>query len=438
LLAPGGTAEAVPFPNSLKKLRWFILKRSPQFVGLLYVLAGLAPLAAAQETQVTREGGAWVQVITGSLAGVKNLRVSVDAGSVVVHGAQRPGIDYAFHMRSNGSSEEDARRQFQTYKVSTFVKGDTAWVVGEAKGVHRMRVGSARLKVEVGPACKFSGEFVINIPRDTDLVKIETGGGGVETTGVTGRVEIETGGGKVRVDDVGGSVDVETGGDAIDVGTVGGDLKLDTGGGNISIGSVKGKIQAETGGGNVVVLSGGQGVVIEAGGGNVDIKRCAGKLKASTGGGSINLGEIGGPADVETGGGSIHLTSAKGRVGANTSAGSIELFGVPSARVETGAGGITVKFISGMGAVERSDSMLETSAGDITVYLAADVAINVRASVDLGNGHHITSDFADIHVASEGDQWGPRTLTAEGKLNGGGPVVKVRTTTGNISFRRAN
>jgi hypothetical protein len=161
-----------------------------------------------------------------------------------------------------------------------------------------------------------------------------------------------------------------------------------------------------------------------------------GRVKASTGGGSINLGDIGGTAEIETGGGSIHLTSAKGRVGANAGAGSIELYGVPSARVETGAGGITVKFIKT--AAERSDSVLETSAGDITVYIASDVAISVRASVDLGNGHHITSDFPDIHVASEGDQWGPRTLTAEGKLNGGGPVLKVRTTTGDIFFKRAN
>jgi DUF4097 and DUF4098 domain-containing protein YvlB len=177
------------------------------------------------------------------------------------------------------------------------------------------------------------------------------------------------------------------------------------------------------------------GAVIEAGGGNVEIKRCGGRVKASTGGGSITLGDIGGPADIETGGGSIRLTSAKGRVGANAGAGSIELYGVPSARVETGAGGITVKFIN-TGA-DRSDSMLETSAGDITVYIAPDVAISVRASVDLGNGHHITSDFADIHIASEGNQWGPRTLNAEGKLNGGGPLLKVRTTTGDICIRRA-
>ncbi len=159
-------------------------------------------------------------------------------------------------------------------------------------------------------------------------------------------------------------------------------------------------------------------------------------MKASTGGGNIDLGDVGGAAEINTGGGSIRLASAKGLVRAQTGGGSIDLSGVPSARVETGAGAITVKLVNTGG--ERNDSVLETSAGDITVYIAADVAISVRASVDLGNGHHITSDFPDIHVAGEGDQWGPRTLTAEGKLNGGGPVLKVRTTTGDICFRRAN
>jgi DUF4097 and DUF4098 domain-containing protein YvlB len=159
-------------------------------------------------------------------------------------------------------------------------------------------------------------------------------------------------------------------------------------------------------------------------------------VKASTRGGSINLGDIGGPADIETAGGSIHLTSAREWVGANAGAGTIELYGVPSARVETGAGGIIVKLVK-TGAAP-SDSMLETSAGDITVYIAPDVAISVRASVDLGNGHHITSDFPDIHIAGEAGPWSPKPLTAEGKLNGGGPVLKVHTTTGDICFRRTN
>jgi DUF4097 and DUF4098 domain-containing protein YvlB len=412
------------------------LKRSPQFVGLVGVLAMLAPLALAQETQMSHDNGVYSQAITGSLAGVKNVRVRVDAGSVVVHGGKQPGIDYVFHMVCNGTSEEEARRQFQGYKVTAYVRGDTAWVVGEWRGTHSAHVGPVRMTVMTGSERKFAGEFVINIPHGTDMVRIETGGGGVEATGVAGRVEIESGGGKIRADDIGGSLNAQTGGDVIDVGTVGGDVRLETGGGNISIKSAKGNIRAETGGGNISVLSGEQSAMVEAGGGNVEIKRCMGRVKASTGGGSITLGDIGGPVDVNTGGGSIHLTSAKGRVGASTGAGSVELYGVPSARVETAAGAIIVKLMNTGG--DHTDSMLETSAGDITVIIAPDVALSVRASVDLGNGHHITSDFPDIHVASEGDKWSLRTLSAEGKLNGGGPVLKVRTTTGDISFKRAN
>ena len=165
------------------------------------------------------------------------------------------------------------------------------------------------------------------------------------------------------------------------------------------------------------------------------MQRCAGSLKVTTGGGGIDLGEIGGPAEIETGGGSIRLTSATGLVRAQTGGGSIALNGVPSARAETEAGGIVAKFVSGN---ERSDSVLETSAGDITVYLAPELSMTIRASIDLANGHRIRSDFSEIRVSSEGGEWGPGSATAEGNLNGGGPVLKVRTTTGNINFIRAS
>lgn len=397
------------------------MKRALQVLGPGTVLALLASLVMAQDVHVYREGSCWGQEITGSLAAVKNLKIKVDMGSVVVHGGQQQGIQYVVHTHFNNSSEEEARRQFDRYKVSAYVRGDTAWIIGDWQGGH---------------ARHFSGEFSVTVPRDIALVRAETGGGSIEITSIAGRAEAESGGGKIHVDDIGGSLSAETGGDAIDVGMVGGDASLHTGGGNISVRDVKGKMTAETGGGNVYVTSVQQGAVIEAGGGNVQIKQCQGRVKASTGGGNIDLGDIGGPADIETGGGSIHLASAKGRVGASTGAGTIELFGVPSARVETGAGGITLKLVN-TGADHR-DSDLETSVGDITVYIASDVAINVRASVDMGNGHRITSEFQDIHVSSEGDPWSARTLTAEGKLNGGGPTLKVHTSTGDICLRRAS
>jgi DUF4097 and DUF4098 domain-containing protein YvlB len=403
-----------------------ILKRALQIVGLAGVLALFAPLALvakgwAQETHVTREGGAWGQEITGSLAAVKNLRIKVDMGSVVVHGGQQQGINYVVHTRFGNSSEQDARRQFEQYKITAYVKGDTAWIVGDWQGGRRPR--------------HCSSEFSVMVPREMTLVKLETEGGNVDATGVAGRVEAESGGGSLKLDDIGGGASAETGGGSIDVGTVSGELGLHTGGGSIEVHRANGKVVAETGGGSVKIQSGAQGAIIETGGGSIVVRQCNGKVKVSTGGGSVDLSDIGGPAEIETGGGSIHLTSAKGHVHAATGGGGIELYGVPSARAETSAGGITVKLVNTGG--ERNDSDLETGSGDITVYIAADVAINVRASVDMGNGHHITSDFSDIHIASEGDKWGPKTLTAEGKLNGGGPMLKVRTSSGDICFKRA-
>lgn len=403
------------------------MKKALQVVGLAGVLALLAPVglllqSQAQETRVSREGGSWGQEITGSLAAVKNLRVKVDMGSVVVRGGQQQGINYVVHTRFGTSSEQEARHQFEQYKITAYVKGDTAWIVGDWQGGRQPRHSSS--------------EFSVMVPREMALLKLETEGGNVDASGVAGRVEAESGGGSIKVDDIGGGVNAETGGGSIDVGTVSGDLGLHTGGGAIAIRHANGKVVAETGGGSVRIESGSQEASVETGGGSIEIRQCAGKVKVSTGGGSVDLSDVGGPADIETGGGSIRLTSAKGHVHAETGGGGIELYGVPSARAETGAGGITVKLVNTGG--DRRDSDLETGAGDITVYIASDVAINVRASVDMGNGHRITSDFPDIHINSEGDQWGPKTLTAEGKLNGGGPTLKVHTSTGDICLKKAS
>jgi len=401
------------------------LKKALQVVGLAIVLALLAPLSfvqsQAQESKVSREGGSWAQETTGSLAAVKILRVKVDMGSVVVRGGQQQGINYVVHTRFGTGSEQEARRQFEQYKVTAYVKGDTAWIVGDWQGGRQPR--------------HFSGEFSVMVPREMTLVKLETEGGNVDASGIGGRVEASSGGGGIKFDDIGGGVNAETGGGSIEVGTVSGDLGLHTGGGGIVVRHGNGKIIAETGGGSVRIESGSQEANIETGVGSIEVRQCAGKVRVSTGGGSVDLSDVGGPADIETGGGTIRLTSAKGHVHAETGGGGIELYGVPSARAETGAGGITVKLVNTGG--ERHDSDLETGAGDITVYIASDVAINVRASVDMGNGHRITSDFSDIHVSSEGDQWGPKTLTAEGRLNGGGPLLKVHTSTGDICLKKA-
>jgi DUF4097 and DUF4098 domain-containing protein YvlB len=186
----------------------------------------------------------------------------------------------------------------------------------------------------------------------------------------------------------------------------------------------------------MVVSSCVQGATLETGGGNISVDRCYGSLQVSTGGGSIDIGEISGPAVIETGGGSIRVSSAKGLVKADTGSGAIELNGIAAARAQTGGGAILAKFVALNG--ERKDSLLETAAGDITVFLAPSMNITVHASIDVANGHNIRSEFPELRIISEGGEWGPKAISAEGSLNGGGPVLKVRTTSGDIVIRRTS
>src|SRR5215468_647232 len=381
-----------------------MVRKFTQIAGVLVAAAFLVSIAAAQQVRVFRDGDSWTEEVTGSLSAAKILRVRVDFGSVRVQGGSQQDITYVIRTRSYTSNEKQARREFESYKINASSQGNAALIEGDWQG---------------GRHHLCSGEFVINVPRNLEVAKLETSGGDMTVNGIVGRVEAESGGGKLHIDDISGPVTAQTGGDSIEVGTVNGDLHLETGGGRINIQNAKGKVNATTGGGNILLVSGAQGATLEAGGGNVE------------------LGDISGPVEIETGGGSIRLGWAKGVVRAETSAGRIELNGVSSARAETGAGAILAKFISS--GAERTDSVLETSAGDIVVYIAPDVAMTIRASIDLANGHKIMSDFNDIRVTSEGGDWpGPKSFTAEGKLNGGGPTLKVRTTTGDIKFLRAS
>lgn len=382
------------------------------------LVALVTTLCAAQQGSIQKDGGNWTHTVNGSLAGARNLHVQVEVGSVRIEGGSSQGITYVVRSRSNEQSEEKSRKQFETYKVNAYVRGDTAFIVGEWEG---------------GRPRKFSSEVIVNVPRATELVKIETEGGDIVTTAIAGRLEAESGGGTIRLDDIGGVVSAETGGGDITVGNVGSDLNLRTGGGTIHIGSAKGKVIAESGGGSLVLASG-HGATLQTGAGNIHVDKCTGELKAETAGGAIELGDIQGDVKTETGGGRIKINSA-GIVQAESGSGGIELWGVPSAHVETGAGPITAKFIAS--GKQAKDSMLETSVGDITVYLAANINLTVDASIEAATGHHIMSDFPEIRVSSEGGQWEPRLVSAEGSLNGGGPVLKVRTTMGNIFIKRA-
>ncbi len=108
------------------------MKHAIKLAGVVVSMMALASLALGQEARVYREGSNWVQEMTGDLGAAKNLRVKLSAGAVKVQGGSQAGVTYVIHRRAYTSSEQQARREFESYRINASVKGDTAWIVAES------------------------------------------------------------------------------------------------------------------------------------------------------------------------------------------------------------------------------------------------------------------------------------------------------------------
>ena len=407
-------------------------RRSISTLVLAAALALSLPLAAQQihcsegncliDSRTYRDGNQWVQELTGSIDAAKGVRISSAIGFIQVRGSSQPNVTFTIKKRVNRSSEEQARRELNVYAIRIVRKGEVVYVEGYWDGGH---------------SNKLISEFYINVPKETSMVKADTNGGSIGINSISGKAIAETSGGSITLNDIGGSASASTSGGSISAGNMGGDVKLETSGGSISIGNISGHINANTSGGSIDVESGKKDVILETAGGSIRISQCSGSLIASTAGGSVDAGDVGGDATLETAGGSIRLKSAKGAVTATNQGGGIHLMRLTrGVRAETAAGSIEAEFIASPS--DFTESNLETVAGDIIVYLPSDLPVTVKAGIELANGHSIRSDFPGLKITSEGDKWGPKEIYAEGRLNGGGPVLKVHTTNGSIEFRKTS
>jgi hypothetical protein len=75
--------------------------------------------------------------------------------------------------------------------------------------------------------------------------------------------------------------------------------------------------------------------------------------------------------------------------------------------------------------------------GNIVVLIPEGLRLTIRANIDVASGlNRIQTDFPDIRVRMDDRGPGPRAVIAEGALNGGGPVLYIRNTTGTIQIKR--
>lgn len=358
---------------------------------------GLAAAAQTGNTRFYRSGSEWIQEVSGTLPAGRMVKVKSTAGSIRVEGAQQRNITYVVRERVRAGSEQAARREIGRMKFTTFASGEAVLLKADCEGYSRSSI-----------------DFDVQVPGQTAALKLETNGGQVSAENVTGKVEASTGGGGIHLDKIGGAITVSSAGGQIDIGDVGSDVAVSTGGGSIHIGSAAGRVVASSGGGDLHIGSG-KLMTLETGGGSIKVNKCDGQIKAETGGGTIDLSEIEGPATIETGGGGIRVAGIR-----------------KGLRAETGSGPIIATLTRGSNFI---DSRLETSVGDIVVYVPDGLGVTVRAAVEVARGDGIRSDFPELKITRSGSI-GPREVYAEGNLNGGGPMLHVHTATGNIQFLR--
>lgn len=160
------------------------------------------------------------------------------------------------------------------------------------------------------------------------------------------------------------------------------------------------QLSASSGSGDVRIQSVGKDVKLSTGSGSISANGVRGNISLETGSGDIQAQAIeASDVKAETGSGSVHLSGIQGALKAQTGSGDIEVQGKPTANWKLGTGSGSINLTTG-----NASYTLDASTGSGSVK--SDVPLTVEGSLER---HHVT-----------------------GKVNGGGPLVRVETGSGNI------
>jgi DUF4097 and DUF4098 domain-containing protein YvlB len=171
------------------------------------------------------------------------------------------------------------------------------------------------------------------------------------------------------------------------------------------------------------------GMNVEFGNHHVDIiiqMPREGRVNLRTGDGKIEVAGLKGEMDLHSGDGSENLDAVDGKLRASTGDGHIRASGrFDELELKTGDGHVDVQAAGGSSLAR--EWRLETGDGNVSL----EVPGNLAADVDL----HTSDGRIDLEmpVTTEGKV---RENEVRGKLNGGGPLMTIRTGDGSIHLRK--
>lgn len=163
-------------------------------------------------------------------------------------------------------------------------------------------------------------------------------------------------------------------------------------------------------------------LVSSTGSGSQEISGLRERVEAQTGSGSIRVRDASGDVRASTGSGGIEVfKNGKGDVDVSTGSGSIEVSGVHGGlRASTGSGSLQVE------GEQTSDWRLSSSSGSIQIQLSGKPAFDLDAASSSGS-------IDTAYPVTVSGRVSKREL--RGPVNGGGPLLHLRTSSGGIRIR---
>jgi DUF4097 and DUF4098 domain-containing protein YvlB len=334
---------------------------------ILFIAGALGITASAQDNKTP--------YMTKTLSsGIKNVYVSTSGGSIHVSGetGQSPRVE-VYITDNHGmtpSKEEIEKRLRDDYTLEVTVSGDQVKAI--AKNKHDGN-WDWRRQLNIG--------FKVYVPQNSST-NLETSGGSIHLTYLSGDEKFETSGGSLNIDHLSGKIHGRTSGGSIHVSDSKDDIDLETSGGSVHANNCGGTIRLETSGGSLNLDDLNGKINAETSGGSIQAHNIKGDLKTGTSGGSINLSGLACSLDTYTSGGSIHaqLTQASKFVKIDASGGHVDLQ-LPSKQgydLNIHADKVTADLTSGFSGTKDKDRLEgKLNGGGIEVNVSGSNRVNL-------------------------------------------------------------
>jgi hypothetical protein len=184
-------------------------------------------------------------------------------------------------------------------------------------------------------------------------------------------------------------------------------IRIHSGSGNLTIDGTRGSADLQSGSGDLKLSHMAGEIRLQTGSGNVRAHEIAGAVRGGTGSGDVELQETGtGDIELRAGSGNITARGIQGAFHADTGSGDVNAEGTQTGSWEIRAGSGNVRLR--LPADAAFDANLSTSSG--TIHVATTITMTVQGRVQESHKEII------------------------GKVHGGGPLVKIRTGSGDIQI----